>query len=183
MLRQTQYQSELDLSDEQIADIQAVQQDIQRQTSEMFRKNAELGGDGGQLLGAAQAALSEKANEKINEILLPHQIKRLSQIRVQAQIRSRGANGLLDDDLFGSLRLTEEQKAKLAEKNREAQRDLQEQIRKLTERSRNNVLKSVLKPDQLEKLEKLTGDKYKAPARTFGFPGGNVRQSGAAKPK
>ena len=186
MLRQQQYQAELDLSDGQVAEIQAVQQDIQRQTQEMFRKSAELGGDGGQLLGAAQAALRDKADEQISAILLPHQIKRLNQIRVQAQIRARGATGLLDDDLFATLRLTEEQKAELAEKQREAQRELQEAIRKLTERSRNNVLKSVLKADQLQKLEKLTGEEYdvKSPVyRQFGAPGGTIRLPASEKPK
>ncbi len=130
MLRSRQYQEELALSDEQMEKVTAVQQDLQRQMREMFRKSAEIGGDGAGLLGEAQAALREKADERIKEILLPHQVKRLNEIMVQARIRSRGATGLLDDNLFGTLRLTDEQKKELAEKQQEAQRELQEQIRK-----------------------------------------------------
>jgi hypothetical protein len=185
MLRQPQYQKELDLSDEQATEIQAVQKDIQRQTTEMFRKSAELGGDGGQLLAAAQSALREKADMAIKEILLPHQITRMNQIRVQAQIRARGASGLLDDDLFASLRLTDAQKTELAEKQREAQKELQEQIRKLTERSRTAVLKSVLKTEQLEKLEKLSGDEYQVERQTFrsfGVPGATILPAPAPAP-
>ena len=102
----------------------------------------------------------EQIKEGVNDILLPHQVKRLEQLEVQMKIRSGGARAVAGDFLANTLDLTDEQRKELREKEREAQRELNEKIAKLREEARERVLEEVLTTAQQEKLAELKGDKF-----------------------
>jgi len=161
MLRMPQFEKELELVDDQIEKVRELQQEMQKQTREIFR-NAANASDGNvsQMMQEAQKVIRERTEEKLAKVLLPHQLQRLNQLKLQMQLRSRGLHALAGDQLADALALTDEQKQQLMEKQREAQQKLQERIQQLREQMQQEVIEDVLKPGQLQKLEKLTGEKY-----------------------
>ncbi len=162
MLRMPQFAKELELVDDQVEKIRELQQEMQKQIGEIFRNAANVsGGNVGQMMQEAQKVVRERTEEKLAKVLLPHQLQRLNQLKLQMELRNRGLNALAGDQLAGALGLTDKQKQQLMEKQREAQQKLQERIQQLREQLQQEVIEDVLKPSQLQKLEKLTGEKYK----------------------
>lgn len=161
MLAMPQFGKELELVDDQVEKIRELQQEMQKQMGEIFRNAANVSGDNmGQMMREAQKVVRERTEEKLAKVLLPHQVQRLKQLKLQMQLRNRGVHALAGDQLSSALGLTDEQKQQLMEKQREAQQKLQERFQQLREQMQQEVIKNVLKPSQLQKLEKLTGEKY-----------------------
>ena len=162
MLRLPQFEKELELVEDQLQQIRELQQEMQKKTGEIFRSSAQLGGgsDMGQIMREAQKAIREQTEQKLAQILLPHQMKRMKQLKVQLLLRNQGARALTGDEMAAALKITDEQKAELAEKQREAQKTLQKKIQQLREQMQRDVMEDVLTPQQLKKLEQLSGDKY-----------------------
>ena len=162
MLRMPQFEKELELVEDQVQRIRELQQEMQKKTGEIFRSSAQLGsgGDMGQIMREAQKVIREQTEQKLAQILLPHQMKRMKQLKVQLLLRNQGARALTGDEMAAALNITDEQKAELAEKQREAQEALQKKIQKLREQMQRDVMEDVLTPQQLKKLEQLSGDKY-----------------------
>jgi len=162
MLAMPQFGKELELVDDQVEKIRELQQEMQKQIGEIFRNAANVsGGNVGQMMQEAQKVVRERTEEKLAKVLLPHQVQRLKQLKLQMELRNRGLNALAGDQLSGALGLTGEQKQQLMEKQREAQQKLQERIQQMRDQLQKEVIEDVLKPGQLQKLEKLTGEKYK----------------------
>lgn len=96
----------------------------------------------------------EKATE---EILLPFQVERLKQIRLQAEIRNRGARGI-DSDAFAEwLQLTDEQKEELQKKSAEMEIRLKQEINELKAKRYREVFEDVLTKPQLKMLDERLG--------------------------
>ena len=108
-----------------------------------------------------ESTLVKEIKERINDILLPHQLDRLKQLRVQMQIRNRGLSAFQGGDLADAIKLTEDQKAKLAEKQAQAQKELREKIEELRAQLQQDVLKDILTPEQREALKQMTGNDFK----------------------
>ena len=62
------------------------------------------------------------------------------------------------------LGISEEQKAKLREKQKEVQQKLMKEYRRLREEAQQEIL-TVLSPEQREKLKKMQGETYTPPPR------------------
>ncbi len=114
----------------------------------------------------AAKALGEETEKKVLDILLPHQVKRIKQIALQMQLQSAGygySSAFQNDQLAEELKITDEQKAELIEKQKEVAKENQEKTqafyKQLQEESREKVL-SVLTPAQRKKLEEMTGEKF-----------------------
>jgi hypothetical protein len=108
-----------------------------------------------------ESTLQQETKTRIAEILLPHQVDRLKQLRLQMQVRNRGLSALSTPDLADALGLSDDQKAKLAEKQAEAQKQLREKIEELRKQLQQDVIQEVLTPGQRDKLSKLTGTEFK----------------------
>lgn len=110
-------------------------------------------------------ALGEETEKKVQEILLPHQLRRIKQIALQMQLQSvgYGGGGLQVGSLADDLKITDEQKAQLQEKQKEVQKEMQEKTqafyKQLQEESREKLF-SVLTPEQRKKLDELIGEKF-----------------------
>jgi hypothetical protein len=110
-------------------------------------------------------ALGEETEKKVLDILLPHQIKRLKQITLQMQLQTSayGPQAFQSEQLVEELKITDEQRAQLQEKQKEVMKEMQEKTqafyKQLQEESREKLL-SVLTPAQRRKLEELTGEKF-----------------------
>ncbi len=118
--------------------------------------------------------ITEEAQKKVDEVLLPHQRERLKQIQVQTQLRFRGtADALSSKELTDALGLTEDQKKALADKAKEVQKDVDAKVEKVRQEGREQIL-SVLTTEQQEKFKKLMGEPFKFEPRQFNRgPGGD----------
>ena len=110
-------------------------------------------------------ALGEETEKKIQDILLPYQLKRIKQIALQMQLQqaSYGGSPLQSEQLAEELKITEEQKVQLQEKQKEVAKEMQEKTqafyKQLQEESREKVL-GVLTPAQRRKLDEMMGEKF-----------------------
>ena len=132
-------------------------------------------------------ALGEETEKKVQDILLPHQLKRIKQIALQMQLQSAGygaAAAFSSDQLAEELNITDEQKTQLQEKQKEVAKEMQEKTqafyKQLQEESREKVL-AVLTPAQRKKLEELLGEKFQWQPQ--GGIGGAARAINPAAPK
>ncbi len=160
MLQQEQIQEELELSNDQIAVVKELQSDIKRQTGEIFAAQAKFGGDAGKMMAAATKAIRQNLEKELKEILSPSQIKRLGQLEIQMKIKNRGAMALVDDKLVKMLGVSDEQQKEVQARHREMQKELRDEIQKLRDRYRKELIKELLSDDQLSKLEDVSGNEY-----------------------
>lgn len=118
--------------------------------------------------------LEKEVNEKI---LLPHQKKRLAQIRFQMQLRRySGGSAFTSQTVTEALSIDEQQQEKIKELQSEVDQELRDQIAKLREEARKKIL-SQLTPQQQAKYEELVGDQFEFNT-TSRFNGGNFRRGG-----
>ncbi|HMP80541.1 MAG TPA: hypothetical protein PKD54_13890 [Pirellulaceae bacterium] len=177
LLADEKVQKDLDLSEDQIEHLKKLQDDIRNTMMNMFQgMQPERGGDPRQMFQEmqekAEATLKE-FEEDLNDILLPHQTRRLKQIAVQSQNRGRGVGGsLLSENVRNELNITREQEQKLKEAAEQLEKELQEKIAKLRRDSMNKLLDQ-LTPEQREKYRELVGDPIE-----FGNPFQNMMRMG-----
>lgn len=110
--------------------------------------------------------ISKETAKGVEEILLPHQIKRLKQIMTQTRLQQLGYGGaaaLTGDEVAQELGITEEQRDELKKKEDEIRQDIQKKTqefyKKIQEESREKLF-SVLTPAQRKKLDELIGEKF-----------------------
>lgn len=177
LLQDDSVKKELDLVDEQVANLQDIASKLQEETRAQFQ-----GFDFGSLRDlsdeerdARMAPIREKgekltaaAQKQIDEVLLPHQRERLKQLMVQSTMRFGADRALTTGTLAEELGITEEQKQKLAAKQEEVQASLQEKMAKLRQEAQDELF-SVLEPSQQAKLKSLIGKPF---TFTGGGPGG-----------
>jgi hypothetical protein len=171
---------------------------IQAQQGQAQQGQGQQGrGRGGPQLTDEQRAEFEKQrqertkeeNAKLGEILLPHQLRRLTEIYVQIA----GVNALQDEEVSKDLGLTDAQKTKLAEVRRQNQEAfgtlMREQFggggggdpeaarakRDELQKANDAKVLAVLTADQQKKFDELKGKKFDMPegaGRRGGGPGG-----------
>ena len=140
------------------------------------------------------AERSAKEKEKLGEVLMPHQSKRLEEIFLQV----RGAGALLDPEVAKEVGLSEEDQDKLRETIQEAREGMQEEMRglfqsgdrdqireKMTEMQKQIEEKALaaLSEEQKQKFTELKGEKFDLPPEALrgafgGGRGGEGRRGG-----
>jgi len=184
-----QVQKEIELLDEQKADIQKLQESLRGERGQFNREEFQnLSEDERrarfETLRAEGEKLAKEAQAKLAEILLPHQLERVKQISVQML----GARALLNDEVVATLGISDDQKAQIQEVidgSRERMRDLftpgeRPDPAKFAE-FRTNLEKDVLAKltdAQREKFTTLKGEPFEMPQGAFGFGGPGGRGPG-----
>jgi len=192
-------QKEIELLDDQKAEIDKLVEELRGQRSEGDRPNfREMSEAEREKLFAEMRKKGEErtkvANAKLAKILLPHQTKRVKEIGV----RLRGIGALNDPEIADKLKLTDAQKQKLKEimqANMESMREkarkifedadgdrekMREEFRKLRDEASAKVL-AVLTADQMKQFEELKGEPFEMPQGAFGR-GGADRRPGEGRP-
>ncbi len=135
--------------------------------------------------------LAKQNKEKLAEILLPHQLDRLNQIRIQVL----GTGALEDSEVAAKLKITEEQKKGLkAERDAMASQfrelftgggdreGMFEKMRELRTESEKKLM-AVLSDEQQKQLEELKGEPFEMPRGAFrGFGGRGRGGPGGGRP-
>lgn len=193
LLRIPEVQKELELVDDQLQDIQKLQEELASQRGERPRVDFQNMSEEERRKFVEErqkeAAEREKATKaKVAEILLPMQMERLEQIRIQTQ----GIRALFDPEVVAKLNITEEQREKMRAVMEESQESMRERMRELFQRGQqqqqdreamreqftkireelDNKVLAVLTADQKKKFEELKGEPFDMPRPQFNRPGG-----------
>ncbi len=161
LMHNTDVQKDLELDQDQIKELKKIQQDFNQQVNEEM-KSARSGGGKFDTKKWSQTyqRLSEERKSAMGAVLLPHQSKRLEQIRTQMQIKSRGdLRTLVGQSVAEELGIDEDQKNQLKKRSAEINAELQEEIAKLKEQAREKLLRE-LRPDQRKKFKEMVGEKF-----------------------
>ncbi len=151
---------ELELVDEQkaklasqIAALKAARQLRDQKITKELNGKPEMDGK----LQESRHKYREAVTDASEDILLPFQLDRLKQIRLQAELRNSGSRAVESESFAELLGLTEEQKAELQKKAAEAEEKLVVEIRELREKRHREVLEDVLTKKQLKILDESLG--------------------------
>lgn len=102
----------------------------------------------------------EDVTDRLDEVLLPHQLERLDQLALQNVIRQRGLGRAVEGgELQELLGLDKSDAEKLKEKEEEVKKELAEKIKKLRSEAQDEIL-SVLPADKQTKVKEMLGEPF-----------------------
>lgn len=157
LLNSENVRKELDLVDQQYEELQSLSTEIQKRAATEIRN---LDFSNVKNVSVKIRGIQRDMEKDIENLLLPHQVKRLRQIHVRSRLRGGSLARLLTSDPVKSdLELTEDQSEELIESEKEIEAELQEKIAKLRAEAREELLDR-LKPEQRKKADELLGDAF-----------------------
>jgi Spy/CpxP family protein refolding chaperone len=164
--------NELDIVEEQREQLRRIREQETKKRQEFFNtirgmEPAKMG----EFVREFGTMLKADVDKQVKEVLLPHQAKRLEQIRLQTSMRGMGSRALESEALAKALGITDEQKQKMREKEKEVREQLQKKLEQLRKEAQDEVL-SVLTDAQRKKLTMMLGEDYEFKPRQFTFPKG-----------
>ena len=179
LIQQQEIQREIELSEEQEAELQTlgetVRDEVRDATRGMLEGLRDLNDEERQAKFDEIRARFEEINKdveaRMQKVLMPHQFDRLKQIDLQSRIERGGAAALTEGELADTLGLSDSQREQIQERAEQVQQDLQEKISQLRLDARNQLLE-VLTSEQRAKLEGMMGAAFAMPEPQFGGPGG-----------
>ena len=194
LLMSEQVQKELELADEQKAEIKKISDEMRESARASFQGLRDLGEEErrakfAEMREKAEASRAE-VQKKVDEILLPEQRERLSQISLQVQ----GDAAVTSDEVAGKIGLSDEQKQKI-EAVRDAAREKmraafgqrgeggdganrREEMTKLRADTQAQV-EAILTDEQKQKLTELKGKPFELDRSQFRGGQGGRRGDGA----
>lgn len=157
MLADKDIRSDLEMLDDQYAELKELNAEIQKRAAEQIRG---LDFSDRENLVSQIRKIRESAVNDLNGVLLPHQVDRLKQIQMQRLLRRQSLIDILTSDpVKTKLEITDEQSDDLKEREKEVEEELQREIAKLREKAREKLL-SPLRATQKEAVEKMIGEIY-----------------------
>jgi Spy/CpxP family protein refolding chaperone len=164
LLQDERIRQELDMVEDQNAELQTLRDELTQGMRELFDGMRDLSPEERrERFDEIREEMDQKRKdieEKVNNMLLPHQQKRLQQLIFQSQSRRGGALGFAaNDNILEKLGVTEEQKNQLREKGEQVRKELDEKIAKLRKEAADDLL-SVLSAEQRQKYQDLVGDSF-----------------------
>ena len=162
MLGNPSVQKDLELVGDQLKEVQDMQATFAQQMKDQIGDITKGGLSQDRLkeLPALMAKLKAQQREKMESMLLPHQIDRLRQVALQTHMKQAGTAGALaSKQVAEALGISEEQIEKMKARSKEINAKLAKDMEELKEKAKEELL-GELTPDQRKKLNGLTGDKY-----------------------
>lgn len=157
MLADENVRRDLEMVDDQYKELQTASQAIQKRAGEQLRS---LDFSDRENLMEQIRKMRSSAEEELNSLLLPHQVKRLRQIRFQSQVRRKTLVGILTSDpVMSDLDISDTQADELKDAEKEIREEMEKEIKKLREKAKNKLL-ARLKPKQKKEVEEMIGDSY-----------------------
>jgi Spy/CpxP family protein refolding chaperone len=162
LLADENVQKDLEIVDSQKEKLTALRDKIGEEMRALFQG----GGGGGQEARDKMREKMEGFQKEMTDILLPHQRDRLKQIGVQSRLRFGNPSNAMAD----ALELSEDDKKKLADKDKELSAEMNKEINKIREKYRDKLL-DVLGPEQKAKWKALVGNTIEFAPVQFGQGG------------
>ena len=161
MLSNRSVQKDLELVGDQLEQIRDVQREFSKKMRDAVGDLSKGGFDHSRIEDLKQtiADMQQRKKDEINNLLLPHQQKRLQQVALQMKMKNRGtakAIAQIADDLG----LTEEQVDKMKVRAKELAAEIEAKTKKLKADAKEELL-GMLSNSQRKKLTEMIGDEYK----------------------
>jgi hypothetical protein len=184
LLANPDIREDIEMVDEQYQELKNRNREIQQRMADQLR-SVNLADSENVVLEIR--AIREQAQRELNDVLLPHQLTRLRQIRMQAELQRRSLVDILAEDPFRSeLEITDDQMDALKSAEEEIELELQREIAKLREKMRDRLL-SRLNRSQQTQVEELIGDTFEFSDRGKGKSDkkskGEKKSKAGGKPK
>lgn len=178
-------QKDIKLSAEQKSKIEKINSDAQAQRQSMFEEMRNGGGGDRQAMMGQFQKMQEDIDKKVEAVLNDEQKARITQIKVQLQ----GARALMDTKIQSELKLSVDQKKKIADLQSKQQQAMQEVMRRVQDQEimredvgplmeKNNKimdeeLMKILNDDQKKAFVDMKGPEFKADPNQGRRGGGN----------
>ena len=160
LLTRQDVQQEIELIGDQLEQLRELRGKIRRRARERFAEIRIAGPqDARGRIQKLGVELRQEFEAELSKVLLPHQHRRLRQIRLQRQLRVANAAALLSADTMDQLMITTEQQTRLKERSKQLESQFQEKLRGMREEIRQQLLE-VLTADQRQRLAQLTGESF-----------------------
>ncbi len=162
MLNNPSVQKDLELVGDQLASVQELQSKFAQEMKEQIGDISKggLSKDRLQELPALMEKIRAEQREKMEGMLLPHQVARLQQVALQTHLKQAGTAGALaSEKVAEALGISKEQIERLKARSKEINEQLAKDTEALKEKAKEELLQE-LTPDQRNKLKEMTGDKY-----------------------
>ena len=184
LLSDASVQKDLELVDDQIDKLRDMQREFGREMKEQIGDLTKGDFDKDRIkdIGALVTRLRETQKSQMEQLLLPHQLDRLKQVRLQRHMEAAGTAGALGGKIAEELGITAEQKQLLKEREQEIKQEMAEKMAKLREEAREELLE-VLNPTQREKLKQMIGEKFKSEPQDWSDQRQRFRRGGPRKMK
>lgn len=160
LLSREDVRKELELVDDQLDKIETLAEDRRVQLRAMF---TELQGLNREQRMKKMRELFEKSREevdkRVDQILLPHQAKRLKQISFQTRLRGGSTRALAGDHVAAELDISPEKREELRAKASEIELEIREKLAELRAKALADML-GMLTPEQRSKWEVLVGEPF-----------------------
>lgn len=181
LLRRDDVRKELELTDEQLEDLQALNQERGGFDRRALREEMEGLSDEERRERFTEIRNEREAEvkEKLGEILLPFQVKRLEQISNQAASRG-GSRSLLDGRIADKLKITDEQKDKIREKAEKLQKEYEAKLEEMRKAMQEEILEE-LSSSQRKEYEEMMGEAFKFDNNNNNRQAGNGRDRGGRR--
>jgi len=128
---------------------------------------------------------TKKVQAQVDEILLPHQAKRLKQLNYQLQMQGGLTRAIRSEELRKELNITEQQREQLEAKSEEIEERTRKQLAEIRKKAQEELL-GTLTPEQRAKVNALVGEPFEFQQPEFGrmggFPGGPGGAGGPGGP-
>lgn len=157
LLSDSRIREDIEMVDDQYQELQAHHDQVQKRLAEQLRGLDFT--DSENVVGQIRR-IRDEAETELNAVLLPHQVARLRQIRMQSQLRRRSFVDLLTSDpLKSELAITENQQEALETTEQEIEAEMQREIARLREQVRDRLL-AKLNATQRSQIEEMFGDAF-----------------------
>ena len=151
-------QVDLELVEDQQEQIDNLRQQMSRESKQLFSETQ--GAEDYEQFAKKISTMKRKYIRRLEDVLLPLQVKRMKQIALQMHLKSAGmANAITSSVVVEALELSGQQVIKLKEKSKLLKAQLAADIQELKAK-RDQALLDELTPQQRAKLTGLQGDKW-----------------------
>jgi Spy/CpxP family protein refolding chaperone len=175
LLLRPDVRTELELLDHQVKQLTELRDGMMRQFRQLMTPDENLSPQERmqRIREMAEKARTD-ADEKVKQVLLPHQQKRLEQLNNQMRMRGGMLRGLTGQQFAEELGLTEAQREKIRAKAEQLEAELRQKMAELRSKAQEELLKELTPAQQAQIKERL--------GEPFEFQGGGMPQFGQGGP-
>lgn len=160
MLSNESVQKDLELVGDQLDKVNELRSDFGKRIQQQIQQMTSGGNVDGKALMEELKALQADQKKQIEGMLLPHQLDRLKQVKLQMQMQKQGTSRTLGSkEVAEALGIDDEQQKRIRKRAKELQKELEERMVALKEEIRGKLMDE-LTSDQQAKLAELQGDKF-----------------------
>ena len=165
-------QKELEMSDDQVAEIEELREGAAERRSEAIPEIREMfrnGGNREEAMGKAREVFGELAKEvelEVEDLLIGEQFDRLKQISIQRDLAGRNSRSALNK-LLDLVEATDDEKDKFEEVKDRLEKEAAKKIAKIRSQTVEQIARQSLSDDKADKFMEFIGEAMEGSAEAF----------------